>query len=121
MLAVNLGVHQAEEDALIRDTDGGALRGWDVSNPEAYYHYRQFGELQLQGRIHEAMAELEVAVKLDPLDPANHFTMGSYKGGIGAKQGNAALVREGLEACWVAAELDKNWVLPWAEIGFILL
>ena len=41
-------------------------------------HYRRFGELQLQGRIHEAMAELEMAVKLDPLDPANHFTLGSY-------------------------------------------
>ena len=87
VLAVNLDVHRAEEDALIRDTDGSVLRGWDVSNPEAYSHYRRFGELQLQGRIHEAIAELEMAVKLDPLDPANHFTLGSYKGGIGAKQG----------------------------------
>ena len=121
VLAVNLDVHQAEEDALIRDTDGRVLRDWDVSNPEAYSHYRRFGELQLQGRIHEAITELEMAVKLDPLDPANHFTMGSFKGGIGAKQGNAALVQEGLEACWVAATLDKTWVLPWAEIGFILL
>ena len=121
VLAVNMDVHRAEEDALIRDTYGGVLRNWDVSNPEAYSHYRRFGELQLQGRIHEAIAELEMAVKLDPLDPANHFTLGSYKGGIGAKQGNAALVQEGLEACWVAATLDKNWVLPWAEIGFILL
>ena len=121
VLAVNLDVHRAEEDALIRDTDGSVLRGWDVSNPEAYSHYRRFGELQLQGRIHEAIAELEMAVKLDPLDPANHFTLGSYKGGIGAKQGNAALVQEGLEACWVAATLDQEWILPWAEIGFILL
>ena len=121
VLAVNLDVHEAEVDALIRDTDGGVLRDWDVSNPEAYAHYRRFGELQLQGRIHEAMAELEMAVKLDPLDPANQFTLGSFKGSLGARQGNAALVQEGLEACWVAAELDKTWVLPWAEIGFILL
>ena len=121
VLAVNMDVHRAEVDALIRETDGGVFRHWEVSNPEAYSHYRRFGELQLQGRIHEAIAELEMAVKLDPLDPGNHFTLGSYKGGIGAKQGNAALVREGLEACWVAAVLDKNWVLPWAEIGFILL
>ena len=121
VLAVNLEVHRAEEDALIRDTDGRVLRNWDVSNPEAYGHYRRFGELQMQGKIHEAIAELEVAVKLDPLDPANQFTLGSYKGGIGAKLGNAALVQEGLEACWVAATLDRNWVLPWAEIGFILL
>ena len=121
VLAVNMDIHRAEVDALIRDTDGGVLRDWDVSNPEAYSHYRRFGELQLQGRIHEAIAELWMAVKFDPLDPANHFTLGSYKGGIGAKQGNAALVQEGLEACWIAATLDKNWVLPWAEIGFILL
>ena len=121
VLAVNLDVHQTEVDSLIRDTDGRVLRDWDVSNPEAYSHYRRFGELQLQGRIHEAIAELEMAVKLDPLDPVNHFTLGSYKGGIGAKQGNAALVQEGLEACWVAATLDRNWILPWAEIGFILL
>ena len=121
VLAVNLDVHQEEVDSLIRDTDGRLLQDWDVSNPEAYSHYRRFGELQLQGRIHEAIAELEMAVKLDPLDPANHFTLGSYKGGIGAKQGNAALVQEGLEACWIAATLDRTWVLPWAEIGFILL
>ena len=121
VLAVNLDVHRAEEDALIRNTDGRVLQDWDVSNPEAYFHYQRFGDLQLQGRIHEAMAELEMAVKLDPFDPANQFTLGSYKGGIGAKQGNVALVQEGLEACWVAATLDKNWVLPWAEIGFILL
>ena len=67
------------------------LCGWDISNPEAYVHYRRFWELQLQGRIHEAIAELEMAVKLDPLGPANHFTLGSFKGGMGAKQGNAAL------------------------------
>ena len=121
VLAVNLGVHRAEEDALIRDTDGGVFRDWDVSNPEAYSHYQRFAELQLQGRIPEAVAELEMAVKLDPLDPANQFTLGSFKGHIGAKQGNASLVQEGLEACWVAATLDKTWVLPWAEIGFILL
>ncbi len=121
VLAVNLDVHQGEVDALIRDTDGGVLRDWDVTNPEAYSHYQRFGELQMQGRIHEAISELEMAVRLDPLDPANHFTLGSFKGSIGAKQGNAALVQEGLEACWVAAELDRNWVLPWAEIGFILL
>ena len=121
VLAVNLDVHRAEEDALIRDTDGSVFRDWDVSNPEAYSHYRRSGELQLQGRIHEAIAELEMAAKLDPLDPANHFTLGSYKGDIGAKQGNAVLVQEGLEACWVAATLDQEWILPWAEIGFILL
>ena len=121
VLAVNLDIHEAEVDALIRDSDGRVLQDWDVSNPEAYSHYRRFGELQLQGRIREAMAELDMAVKLDPLDPLNQFTLGSFKGHIGAKRGNAALVQEGLEACWVAATLDNSWILPWAEIGFILL
>ena len=121
VLTANLDVHRAEEDALIRDTDGGVLQDWDVSNPEAYNHYRRSGELQLQGRIYEAIAEVEKAAKLDPLDPVNHFTLGSVKGGIGAKQGDAKLVREGLEACWLAASLDPAWILPWAEIGFILL
>ena len=121
VLAVNLAVHRAEEDVLIKDTNGGVLQDWDINNPEAYDHYRRFGELQLQGRMHEAIAELEQAVKLDPLDPVNHFTLGSTKGGIGAKQGNAKLVNEGLEACWLAASLDPAWISPWTEIGFILL
>ena len=120
VLATNLDVHQAEVDELIRTTEGRWLKDWDISNPEAYAHYRRFGELQLQGRIHEAIAELEMAARLDPLDPANQFTLGSMKGGMGAKLGNASMIEEGLAACWVAAKLDETWVLPWAEIGLIL-
>ena len=121
VLAVNLGVHRAEEEDLIQRTEGRVFKDWDVSNPKAYAHYQRSMELQIQGRIHEAIAEVTRAVELDPLDPANHFTLGSVKGGIGAKRGDAALVREGLEACWLAATLDPAWILPWAEIGFILL
>ena len=121
VLAVNLGVHRAEEEDLIRRTEGRVLKDWDVSNPEAYAHYQRSTELQIQGRTDEAIAEVARAAELDPLDPANHFTLGSVKGGIGAKRGDAALVREGLEACWLAATLDQAWILPWAEIGFILL
>ena len=65
--------------------------------------------------------ELEMAVKLDPLDPVNHFTLGSAKSTLGAKTGSSSLVQEGLDACWVAATLDQQWILPWAEIGLILL
>ena len=61
-----------------------------------------------------------MAARLDPLDPANQFTLGSMKGGMGAKLGNASMIEEGLAACWVAAKLDETWVLPWAEIGLIL-
>ena len=121
VLAVNLGVHRAEEEDLIQRTEGRILKDWDVSNPTAYAHYQRSMELQIQGRIHEAIAEVVRATELDPLDPANHFTLGSVKGGIGAKQGDPVLVREGLEACWLATTLDPAWILPWAEIGFILL
>ena len=121
VLAVNLGIHRAEEEDLIRRTEGRVLKDWDVSNPKAYAHYQRSVELQIQGRIHEAIAEVARAAELDPLDPANHFTLGSVKGGIGAKQGDTALVEEGLQACWLAATLDPAWILPWAEIGFILL
>ena len=78
-------------------------------------------ELQIQGKMPEALAEVTKAAELDPLDPANHFTLGSVKGGIGAKRGDAALVEKGLEECWLAAKLDPNWLLPWTEIGWILL
>lgn len=43
-------------------------------------------ELQIQGSIHEATAEVARAAELDSLDPANHFTLGSVKGGIGANK-----------------------------------
>ena len=93
VLAVNLGVHRAEVNDLIRETGGRVLTDWDVSNPKAYAHYQRSMELQLQGKIHEAIAEVARAAELDPLDPANHFTLGSVKSEIGAKQGDAALVR----------------------------
>ena len=120
VIAVNYQVHRGEVDALIQETEGGLLRDWDVSNPEAYAHYQRSMELQIQGKMHEALAEVAKAAELDPLDPANHFTLGSVKGGIGARNGNTALVEEGLEECWLAAELDPNWILPWTEIGWIL-
>ena len=64
---------------------------------------------------------MEMAVKLDPLDPGNQFSLGSIKGGLGAKLGITSMVEEGLAACWVAVKLDESWVLPWAEIGWLLL
>ena len=121
VLGVNLQVHRAEVDVLIQETDGRVLEGWDVRNPRAYEHYWRSMELQAQGKMDEALAEVARAIELDPLDPANHFTMGSAKGHIGAMNGDEALVREGLEACWIAVTLDPNWGLPWTEIGWILI
>ena len=93
----------------------------DISNPDAYAHYQRSMELQMQGRLDEALAEVVKAAKLDPMDPANHFTIGSAKGGLGADRGDIAMVNEGIEACWLAVTLDPNWILPWTEIGLIHL
>ena len=121
VLSVNFQVHRAEKDALIEDTDGQVLKRWDIANPQAYEHYQRSMELQIQGRLHEALAEVVKAVELDPLDPANHLTLGSVKGGIGLMSGEDALFNEGLEACWMAVTLDPKWILPWTEIGKLLL
>ena len=121
VLSVNFQVHRSEVDALIQETDGRILKDWDVRNPRAYEHYQRSIALQMQGKVGEALAEVAKAIELDPLDPANHFTMGSVKSHIGVRNGDEALVKEGLEACWIAVTLDPNWIVPWTEIGWILV
>ncbi len=120
ILSVNLGVHLVEVDGLIQKTEGRLLEDWDVSNPDAYAHYRRSQELQMQGRLHEARAEVEIAAWLDPLDSANHFTLGSVKTGIGIGRCDTALINEGLSVLWLAATLDPTWILPWTQIGSTL-
>ena len=120
ILSANLGVHLNEVDALIQKTEGRLLEDCNVSNPEAYAHYRRSLELQVQGRLHEALAEAEIAARLDPLDPANHFTLGSVKTGLGIGRADAALISEGLSALWIAVTLDPTSILPWTEIGSTL-
>ena len=121
VLAVNYQVYLAEVDDLIQETDGRLFEDWDVSNPEAYAHYRRAQELQMQGRSGEALVEVEQAARLDPLDPANHFSLGSVKTSIGIRRGDTSLVNAGLDALWLAATLDPKWIVPWTEIGEILL
>ena len=121
VLDINLQVHRSEEDALIRETDGRILERWGVGNISAYEHYRLSMELQMKGMMDAALVEVAKAVALDPLDPGYHFTLGSVKGGVGARSGDQAMVEQGLEECWVAANLDPTWILPWTEIGLILL
>ena len=120
MLSANFQIDRAEVDALIQKTDGRILENWDISNPKAYEHYQRSMELQMQSMRDEALAHVIRAVELDPLDPANHFTLGSIKGGVGTERGDEALIEEGLKACWIAVALDPIWILPWTEIGWIL-
>ena len=120
VISANVSTHLAEVDDLIQETEGCLLENWDVSNPEAYAHYRRSMELQVQGKLYEALAEVEIAARLDPLDPANHFTLGSVKTGIGIGHSDLDLVNEGLDALWLAVTLDPSWILPWTEIGSTL-
>ena len=120
VLSVNLGVHLAEVDELIQKTEGRLLEDWSVGNPEAYAHYRRSMELRIQGKFREALTEVEIAARLDPLDPANHFTLGSVKTGIGIAREDTALINEGMNALWLAVTLDPNWIIPWTEIGLTL-
>ena len=117
VISANMSARLAEADALVQKTEGRLLEDWDVSSPEAYAHYRRSFELQMQGKPREALAAVEIAARLDPLDPANHFTLGSVKTSIGIGRGDVGLVNEGLDALWLAVTLDPNWILPWTEIG----
>ena len=58
VLAINLSIHDTEVDDLIRQTEGRVLKNWEVNNPRAYAHYQRSMELQIQGKIHEAIAEV---------------------------------------------------------------
>ena len=121
VLSVNLRVHLAGEDILLQETGGRLLEDWGVGNPEAYAHYRRSLEREVQGQLDEAMTELEMAARLDPLVPAYHFALGSLKTDIGIWRRDMALVNEGLDALWVAVAMHPTWILPWTAIGRTLL
>lgn len=121
VLPIVLEINNSEVDALIESTNGQLLQRWDVSDPGAYDHYRKSTDLAARGKMSEAVAEVERAADIDQTDPANHFTLGSALSGIVQRTGDAAMIQRGLDECWLAASLDPGWVLPWTEIGFILL
>ena len=121
VLTVIHRIHQAEVATMDDAMDGGLLQSWDVSSPKAYLHYQKSRELQIEGKTGEALHEVARAIELDPLDPANHFTMGSMIGSIGYLHRDPEMVKRGLEECRLAAALDPEWILPWAEIGYILI
>ena len=104
----------------IKKADGPSLDDGEAGNPEAYSHYRLSLELKMEGRPHEAVAEMEKAIKLAPMDARYHHAMGSMKTGAAMWTGRTPLVDEGLNSLWMAVELAPNWILPWTEIGATL-
>ena len=120
VLSANLNAHLAGEDDRIKKTDRPSLNDGSAGNPEAYSHYRRSLELKMQGNLHEAVAELEMAILLAPLDARYHYEMGVMKTGGAIWTGKTPLVDEGMNALWMAAALEPKWVLPWTEIGVTL-
>ena len=121
ILSANLNALLAEVDDLLGKKEWHILEDWDVNNAEAFAHYRRSLELEMQGKLSEALAELETAARLDPLEPVSHFALGSVKTGLGIGRDDKALVQQGLEALWLAVALNPQWILPWTGIGSTLL
>ena len=121
VLSANLNAHLAEVDDLLEKAEGRILEDWDVNNAEAFAHYRRSLELEMRGKLPEALAELETAARLDPLESVSHFALGSLKTGLGIGNEDTALVQEGLDALWLAVALAPQWIPPWTEIGSTLL
>ena len=117
VLSANLRATLGGLDQLNEKTSEGEMEDWDFGHPKAYMHYRRYMELREQGELEEAVAELETAVRVDPLHSGYQFELGTVKSGIGIQRGNKALVEEGFNALWLAASSSPNWILPWTEIG----
>ena len=117
VVSVNLRLHLPEADDFIDKTDGRVSEGRDAGDFEAYAHYRRFQELRVQGRLHEALAEAQLATQFAPLDPSIHYALGSLKASLGIWRDDGTLVKQALDALWIAVKLAPNWLLPWTEIG----
>lgn len=114
-------IRDREQDEAIERSAGKLLEQWGVTHPEAYRRYQRSAELQAMGRMDEALAELRAAIAVDPCDPVPHCTLGSALSGIGRRTGRPEMMEEGLRECWIAIGLDRTWLLPWVEVGWILI
>jgi len=118
---VNLDTHMTDRESAVKKSNGRLLEDWGVSSPEAYERYHKAWALVNEGKYDRAIAELRVAIRLDPADAVNHYTLGSAIGALGTKLGNPNWVDEGLDECRIAIALDRKWLLPRTEIGWILI
>jgi len=119
ILLTSISVHNDEVDDLIASSGGRLLNSWDVSDPRAYYHYRNSLELATRGEWDKAIAEVEKAVRLDPNDPVNHYTLASVLSDIAYRVGDMSMMNRAMDECWLAFRLDPTRILTWTEIGWI--
>ena len=114
-------IRKEEMASMDEETREWHMNVWSVSNIEAYKEYDKSLDLIAKGEVGDALGLVERARNLDPTDPVYHFTLGSYRGGIGARSGNHEMVQDALNELWLAAELAPEWLAPWTTIGFVLL
>ena len=117
VISVNLSAHFEAMDRLMHDDQGRPLEGWDVGNPDAYAHYQYSMELEVLGELDNALTEAAKAAGLAPLVPAYQFRLGSLKSSLGIWRKDTFLVNEGLNALWLAVQLNPEWIAPWTAIG----
>ena len=74
----------------------------------------QYSQAKSEGDLETALIHIRRAVELQPESAEYHFH-------LGATLGMAGTYQEGIQECWIAAQLDASWELPKVEIGIILL
>ncbi len=74
----------------------------------------QYAQAKSEGDLDTAILHVRRAVELQSESAEYHFH-------LGATLGIAGEVTEGVQECWIAAQLDPSWELPKAEVGIILL
>ena len=74
----------------------------------------QYGQAKSEGDYRTAIEHVRRAVELQPENASYHFHLGATLG-VGGE------VSEGINECFIDAELDPEWELPKVEVGIILL
>lgn len=74
----------------------------------------QFAQARSEGDLETAILHVRRAVELQPENAEYHFHLGANLGMVGK-------VEEGIQECWLAAQLAPTWELPRVEVGIILL
>jgi tetratricopeptide (TPR) repeat protein len=74
----------------------------------------QFAQARSEGDFETAILHVRRAVELQPDNAEYHFHLGANLGMVGE-------IEEGIQECWLAAQLAPTWELPRVEVGIILL